>query len=304
MSGEISYVGIDGMTHSCLDALRRLVQCSTSITLARLVSHGSRHGFLVQADDEWTVIRPGFTSGYPGTGPAGLAEALMLFGHFGVDVDEVDVDDKIMHRVTEARLSHRDLEVIRNTHPVRPPRLYDYIQSHKRPHERPGELYRNFPVVIPYAIIDERLLDLAIKFSRDPDNILLAAFRRLEDTVRVRSGVDEHGAKLFSRAFGGSNAPMKWNDVGHENEIAQRVNVFVGAYGAFRNPRAHSASSRDDEATTLLGQFLLVNLLFTLERDAIVNPTAGQTSVVESESGRERQSNPSLQIKKEMSPVP
>lgn len=41
MSGEISYVGIDGMTDSCLDGLRRLVQCSTSIRHARLVSHGS-----------------------------------------------------------------------------------------------------------------------------------------------------------------------------------------------------------------------------------------------------------------------
>lgn len=304
MSGEISYVGIDGMTQSCLDALRHLVQCSTLITHARLVSHGSRHGFLIQADDEWTVIRPGFASGYPGTGPAGLAEALLLFEHLGVDVDEVDVDEKIMRRVTEGRLSHRDLEGIRNAHPVRPPRLYDYIQSHKRPHARPAELYRNFPVVMPYAIIDERLLDLALKFRRDPDNILLTAFRRLEDTVRVRSGVDEHGAKLFSRAFGGSNAPLKWNDVGHENEIAQRVNVFVGAYGAFRNPRAHSASSRDDEATGLLGQFLLVNLLFTLERDAIVSPTAGQASVVDPESGGDRQSNPSLQIQKEKPPAP
>lgn len=285
MSGEIGYVGIDGMTLSCLDALRRLIQCCAAITHARLVSHGSRHGFLFQADDEWTVIRPGFSSGYPGTGPAGLAEALMLLENQRVDVEEVDIDDEMMQRFTEARLSYHDLEIIRNAHPVRPPRLYDYVRRYRRPNARPVELYRNFPVVMPYAIIDERLLDLAIQFPRDPDNILLTAFRRLEDTVRSRSGVDEHGAKLFSRAFGGSNAPMKWNDVGHENEIAQRVNVFVGAYGAFRNPRAHSASSRDDEATTLLGQFLLVNLLFTLERDSIVNPTAGQTSAVQPESG-------------------
>jgi hypothetical protein len=91
---------------------------------------------------------------------------------------------------------------------------------------------------MPFAIIDSRIADLAISFWNDLDDRLLKAYRRLEDIVRKRAGVQEHGTKLFSQAFIGNNAKLTWQNI-DETEKVGRGTLFTAAYMAHRNPRAH-----------------------------------------------------------------
>ena len=48
-------------------------------------------------------------------------------------------------------------------------------------------------MVVPFAIVDGRLVDLALSFWEEPDHRLVTGYRRLEDIVRERTGLQEHG---------------------------------------------------------------------------------------------------------------
>jgi hypothetical protein len=119
--------------------------------------------------------------------------------------------------------------------------------------------------VIPFAIIDARIIDLAISFWKDPDDKLLKGYRRLEDAIRKRTSLDEHGTKLFSQTFAGNNPKLTWDHI-DDGERAGRANLFTGAYMAHRNPRAHRELESDRDGQ--LAEFLLLNHLFRLEKEA------------------------------------
>lgn len=270
---SIEYLGLQGVTESCLEALRRFILFGSSIRSARIISAGTKHALLLLINEaDMVIIRSGFTSGYPGEGPAGLAEAITLLKHHDIHLDEVEVDTACLRRLNDAALTAADLKQIRHGRVVQPSRLYDYQRNARPGQETPDGVYRRFPVTIPYRILDKRLLDLALKFLKDSDSAILTAWRRLEDVVRARSGVDEHGTKLFSRAFGGNRAPLRWPDVVHDNEVIGRVQMFTGAYMAYRNPQAHAERADDANAEAMLVPFLTVNQLFLLERKALAAP--------------------------------
>jgi hypothetical protein len=144
-------------------------------------------------------------------------------------------------------------------------RLLQYGDRDEQQSEH-GTLWRNFPSVIPFAIIDSRITDLALRFYENPDKNLLTGYRRLEDIVRNRTGIDEHGVKLFSEAFHGDKAKLGWKGLG-DNERIGRANLFTGAYMAYRNPRAHH--ELEHHAENQLMEFLLLNQLFVLEKNSI-----------------------------------
>jgi len=54
-------------------------------------------------------------------------------------------------------------------------------------------LWREFPPVIPFAIIDGRIIDLPMSFWGNPNDRLLSGYRRLEDIVRERTDINEYG---------------------------------------------------------------------------------------------------------------
>lgn len=126
-------------------------------------------------------------------------------------------------------------------------------------------MWDEFPLVIPFAIVDDRIIDLAINFWEKADERLLTGYRRLEDIVRARIGSLEHGHKLFSQAFMGPSSKLKWKEIS-EAEQTGRANLFVGAYMAYRNPRAHRELR--EVSNQQLTEFLLLNQLYGLERDA------------------------------------
>ena len=130
---------------------------------------------------------------------------------------------------------------------------------------------------MPLALIDPRIRDLSVKFHAERDSCLLLGYRRLEDLVRGRTGLDEHGAKLFSQAFVGPNALLVWKGL-DQSERNGRGGLFTSSFIAYRNPRAHLEPN--DDHRTALAEFLLLNHLFRLEAEAL-EPLEAQRQVAD-----------------------
>jgi hypothetical protein len=264
------YVGSHRTTQSCLDALSRLLASSAAIERTLLLSAEGRHGFYIEGNGlEPIFVRCGFASGYPGEGPAGLSIALHLFERFGVDVEEVVVPAHLLIRLDENRLTNADLRSILQAPFVRPTRIWDYryegLQG-RGPAE--AAMRKQFGPCVPWSIIDERIVDLALVLERDPDKAVFEGFRRLESIVARRAGlpIGTVGKEVFRRAFRGSGACLMWNGL-PAGEVEGRAQLFEAAFLAFRNPRAHREEQRDVHRG--YREFYLVNELFLLEGETV-----------------------------------
>ncbi|MEQ1661891.1 MAG: TIGR02391 family protein [Thiobacillus sp.] len=263
----IQYVGLPGISKTCAQAIQRMLQYGDHIARATLLTSGHDHCLLLIVDeDDKVAVKSGFASGYGGEGPSALSMVLKLLLDHGANVEEVEVDRAILERIDSSALTVRDVDAICSSKVVRPTRIYDYIYDARLSSDSLGMHWNRFPAVLPFAIIDRRIADLALRFHEEPNDTLLQGFRRLEDTIRQRTASKEHGAKLFSQAFQGEGAKLTWEDV-QPSELVGRVNLFTGAYMAHRNPRAHQELK--DSTHELLSEFLLLNHLFKLESKAV-----------------------------------
>ena len=262
----IQYIGLDGVTSSCLKAMACLIGSDEQIKKAFLLTHDSSHGFLLTTElGEVIAVKAGFSSGYAGEGPRGLATALSLLDRHKVEIEEYKVDLLLMNRLRYSSLLQRDINQLEQQRPVRPLRWHDYMyeQGKKRVTQ---EISKQYPLSIPFALIDERLIDLAVNFSENEDSSIVSAYRRLEDILRKRTGFHGEGAKLFSKAFLADDHPLRW-DVPDDGEQKGRGNLFIAIYMAFRNARVHRESDRN--LGSELREFLLINELYRLESEAL-----------------------------------
>ncbi len=262
----IEYVGIAGVSAACKDAVIGLLQYGTRVSLARILSHANHHCLLLTVSlSDLVAVKSGFGSGYAGEGSAAFSLVLQLLRTHGADLEEYDVDEMVLKRLDMSALTRADLLDIDAARPIRPHRWPDYLLENDWDRVDNGTLWREFKPVIPFAIIDPHIVDLALKFDEQPDDCLLKGYRRLEDFVRKRTSIDEHGAKLFSQAFLGQSPKLTWPNT-NESERIGRASLFTGAFMAYRNPRAH----REQEGQfSELAEFLLLNQLFVLEREAV-----------------------------------
>jgi hypothetical protein len=266
----IEYAGVGGCSAECQDAVVRLLQYGDLITLCRILTHSSdeprTHCLLLTINSgDLVAVKSGFASGYGGEGPHTFSYVLELLDAHNVEIEEYEVDETLIERLDRSCLLTSDLEHLSKARPIRPSRWADYIEDRHWTWSDEKTLWRDFPLVMPLAVIDPRLIDLAVSFGKDPDERLLTAYRRLEDRVRMRTDIKEHGAKLFSRAFLGDSPKLFWQGLDGA-EHAGRAQLFIGAFGAHRNPRAHrELNDRMDEQ---LSEFLLVNHLYRLEAEA------------------------------------
>lgn len=262
--GGIEYHGIAGVSLECKEAVMRLLQFGDDLTRARIISFSSSHCLLLSNSiGDFIAIKSGFASGYGGGGPTAFSYALQLLDAHGVEIDECEVDEAIIERLDRSALTTSDLHNINTAKPIRPSRWHDYVLEIHYERASDGTLWQDFRPVVPFAIIDSRIIDLALSFWENPDDKLLKGYRRLEDKVRERTGSVEHGTKLFSKVFGGPNPCLHWKNV-DEGEKAGRRNLFTAAYMAHRNPRAHRESMADPSEQ--LSEFLLLNHLYWLEK--------------------------------------
>ena len=84
--------------------------------------------------------------------------------------------------------------------------------------------------------------------------------------VKSRIGKDVSKGKVFANAFLSQKPMLTWKGIPTGERIS-RGNLFVGAYGAFRNSRTHK--ELDQDCATLLCEFQTLNLLFSLESTAV-----------------------------------
>jgi len=267
-SAVIQYAGIPGSSSDCRDAVTRLLQYGDRITQARILTHDNEHAFLLTVNEgDQIIIKSGFASGYGGEGPSTFSYVLQLLEACSVEIDEFAVTEEFIQRVEYSCLRASDLSALARQRPVRPSRWRDYILDRHWDRQAEKHLWEDeFPEIIPFAIVDPRLIGLALTFWNAPSDHLLTAFRRLEDVVRRRTGLKDRGGKLFARAFLGNTPPLRWEGC-DESECASRGELFRNAFTAFRNPRAHG--ERDESTADQLCEFLLVNHLFRLERAAV-----------------------------------
>jgi hypothetical protein len=262
----IEYSGLAGISRECKDAILRLLQFGDQITRARILSCSNTHCLLLTANvGDLIAIKSGFGSGYIGEGSHAFSCVLQLLDAHGAEIDEYEVDDDVIERLDTSSLTQRDIDTLNAAHPVRPTRWCDYVFEEDWTRKKSGALWREFHPVIPLGIIDSRIIDLAISFWDDPDDSLLTGYRRLEDVVRKRTGIDEHGVKLFSQVFVVDGAKLGWKDL-EGGEQRGRGLLFTAAYMAYRNPRAHR--ELENQANDQLAEFLLLNHLYILEKES------------------------------------
>jgi hypothetical protein len=266
----IEYHGVAGSSQDCQNAVMRLLQFGDVIARARILSSSSEHAFLLTSDlGDVTAIKSGFSSGYGGAGPMAFSYVLQLLEAHGVEIEEYIADEVIFERLDQSALTTVDMRVIDAAKPLRPSRWHYYILEQHIDCQRQGTFWRDFPPVIPYGIIDSRIADLALSFWQNPDDRILTAYKRLEDIIRKRTGLKEHGAKIFSKAFSGETAQLYWKDI-DDGEKTGSANLFTGAFMAHRNPLAHRETKNHPEQQ--LTEFLLLNHLYRLEKEAQFSP--------------------------------
>lgn len=264
----IQYVGVAGASKECQDAILQFIQFGTRITHVRILSAGNKHCLLLTLGGvDQVAVKSGFATGYGGEGPRRFSYVLQILDSHGAEIIQHDVAPSLLDKINYSALTRSDLENIENMSRVCPSRWYDYVSDRDFERAREGTLWHEeFPAVMPFALIDARIMDLARDFWNNPDNSLLVGYRRLEDVVRERTTIEQHGTKLFSQAFHPDDGALTWEHVDNGERVG-RMQLFTGTYGAHRNRRAHRELQTYSEE--LLAEFLLLNHLFRLERVAV-----------------------------------
>lgn len=263
----IQYMGLAGVSQSCKQAVERLLITGAQIEQVMLLTAGQTHALLLHDETLETIaIKSGFRSGYTGEGPSTLSATLQLLEAFGLEVEEIVVSAALIERLDDSALTLADLEVIEKAAPVRPKRWYGYLLPNSRHIDSPAASIKRLPELMPWGALDQRLIPTALAFENNPDHALLVGFRQLEDIVRARMGQDVGEGRAFVAAFVGDRSKLTWEKVS-AGEHNARGQLFTGAYGAFRNPRAHGLIQEREVST--LQEFMLLNLLYTLESSAV-----------------------------------
>ncbi|MDP0502023.1 MAG: TIGR02391 family protein, partial [Verrucomicrobiota bacterium JB022] len=256
---------------ACIDAILRFIHFGDVIDKAVILTHESgsdcTHAIYLSINGglEEIIVKAGFASGYPGEGPGGLAYVLSLLEALEVPIDESVLDGRMFQKIENCTVTSWNLEKLIEKNRVRPHRYSDYIYGIRSLRMDEGRWQTRFPVSMPYSLIDDRLIDLAVQFRNNPKNSLNNAHTRLEDTIRKRIESEEHGSKLFSEAFLGKNSKLEWEGLS-DGVAAGRAKLFSDVYSGFRNRRMHREF--DETNDEQLYEFLLVNQLFRLEAQA------------------------------------
>jgi hypothetical protein len=264
----IEYGGIAGCSRDCQEAVVRLLQHGDVIMAAKILTYGNTHALLLTINaGDMLAVNSGFSSGYGGEGPNTFSYILELLNVHGVEIDEYVVTEAVLERLDRSALRRTDIDALERGRPVRPRRWHAYVSDRHESLRHCGGMWREFPAVLPFFVIDPRLFDLARSFFSSPNDRIFDAYRLLEETVRTRTGLTAKSGKLFSAAFIGDDAPLRWPDC-DVAEHAARADLFRATFTAYRNRRAHSPVDSNTEDD--LSEFLLVNQLFRLEARAVV----------------------------------
>lgn len=267
----VQYLGESGITQTCKEAVIQLIHGGKSIQDVKILTfeetYSKAHALLLTFEyDIQIVIKGGFASGYNGEAPKGYAYILNLLRQYTDNINEYIVPKSIFERISSSSLTMKDLEHIKSIDRVHPARWYDSAYLYK---EGGCDIFSEFPLTIPMALLDTRLIELALDFNENPDNAIMSAYRKIESIVRERTGLDhESSTKLFAKAFQGDNSILYWGNL-DSGESKGRASLFASVFMAYRNNRAHQEPRHN--LSDDIREFMLINQLFILENEAILN---------------------------------
>ncbi len=266
----IQYIGDSGITQECKKAVINLIHAGEKIHEVKILTfeetHSSTHALLLTLKfDIQIMVKDGFASGYNGEGPKDYAFVLNLLAQYTDNIDEYLVPQRIFERISSSSLTVKDFEYINSIKKVRPARWYDSAYLYK---ERKHNVFSEFPLTIPMALIDPRLIEQALEFETNPDNAIMNGYRKIESIVRERTGLNnESSTKLFAKAFQGDNSVLHWENLDPSESIG-RASIFANVFMAYRNNRAHQQPKHN--ISDDIREFMLINHLFILESEAIL----------------------------------
>lgn len=273
----IQYLGESGITELCKQAVIQLIHFGEKIEEVKILTaegeYCNSHCLLLTIRyGKLLAIKGGFSSGYPGEGPKGYSFVLNLLSRYTENIGEYIITEDVFDRLINSCLTVKDVESINYLEKIRPARWYDYVPYQEK--HKP-DVFSEFPLTIPMALIDKRLINIALNFTNNPDNSILNAYRKIESIVRDRTNLThESSTKLFSKVFQGDESILYWKNI-DSGEGKGRASLFTSTFLAYRNNRAHQEPKHnlDDD----IREFLLINQLFILESEAVIR----ETSVVE-----------------------
>lgn len=266
----IQYLGESSITQTCKKAVIQLIHSGENIQDVKILTfedtYSKAHALLLTIEyDIQIIIKGGFASGYNGEGPKGYACVLNLLRQYTDNINEYIIPKSIFERISSSSLTVKDLEYIDNIERVRPARWYDSAYLYK---EREHNVFSEFPLTIPMALLDTRLIELALNFNTSPDNAIMSAYRKIETIVRERTGLEhESSTKLFAKAFQGDDSVLYWENL-DSGESKGRASLFASVFMAYRNNRAHQEPRHN--LSDDIREFMLINQLFILESEAVV----------------------------------
>jgi len=266
----IQYLGDSGITQTCKEAVIQLIHGGEKIQDVKILTfeeaYSNAHALLLTLRyNIQVIVKGGFASGYNGEAPKGYAFVLNLLRNYTDSINEYIISKSIFERISNSSLTVKDLEYINSIKPVRPSKWYDSAYLYK---ERECNIFKEFPLTIPMALLDTRLIELALSFNENPDNAIMSAYRKLESIVRERTGLhNESSTRLLKKAFQVNDSILHGVDLDSGESIG-RASLFSNIFMAYRNNRAHQEprhNLNDD-----IREFMLINQLFILESEAIV----------------------------------
>ncbi len=261
------YAGEHGISRACQEAVMAMIQFGRRIASARILTTFTKHALLLTDEHKNLIaIKSGFSSGYQGEGPRRFSYVLQLLDSHSIPIQEFVVNGSFMERLENSSLTRDDISELEKTRPVENGAWRDYVLEKHLNESLDGSLWNEFPPIIPFAIIDGRIMDLAISFWDAPDEKLMTAYRRLEDILRKKIGSQDCGINLFSKAFHVEKPMLTWEGLAAA-EREGRLSLFRGVYMTYRNPRAHKDTRHT--AKHYLAEFLLLNNLYILERESV-----------------------------------
>lgn len=266
----IQYLGDSDVTQICKEAVIQLIHAGEDIKDVKILTfeenYSHAHALLLTLRyDIQVIIKGGFASGYNGEAPKGYAFVLNLLRNYTDNINEYIISKSIFERISNSSLTVKDLEYISSIQLVRPNRWYDSAYLYKN---RECSTFSEFPLTILMALLDARLIELALDFNINPDNAIMSAYRKLESIVRERTGLNnESSVKLFAKAFQVDDSALYWENL-DSGESTGRASLFKSVFMAYRNNRAHQEPRHN--LSDDIREFMLINQLFVLESEAVV----------------------------------
>lgn len=269
-SEEIQYLGTP-YTQDCIEAIALVIQIEDQLERALVLTYEHSHCFLIKGYRNIYLIRFGFRSDYISEGYKGFVKALNLLQRHEVEIKELIITPKEFEIINKNSLSDSNIDCFLNNPRSRTNTIYEYISNLNFMLKEPLRIDGYYPNELPLNLIDERVLDLALKFRDDADASIMKAYTRLEDIIRKKINSHKFSASLIEDAFCSDLkknrlSPFKWDSENEESSTAIG-RLFVNTFKAYRNQRAHSEVNKS--TSQLQREFLLINELYLLESETI-----------------------------------